>query len=202
MAFCVFQAMLYGLTSCLMMGCGPAYIVQWLIPFLGTASGELDLKHPAILFYGLGAVLGDIPVYIISKELFKSTRIRLSRNRCDNKVLTTLHGYLSDHKSGCGFLLMIALSVLNPLPIDFVAIVAAMCGTSLVDFLCASLIGKGLLRTQFIIYLFSNCSTLTTVTPMKEHSKVLFGVCLTVLLLGASWYRKKRDEIEIDSEDE
>ena len=172
----IFEAVLYGLTSCLMMGCGPAYIVQWLIPFLSSSEG-IDLKHPAILFYGLGAVLGDIPVYIISKELFRSTRVKLDRKRCDNSFLTTMHAHLSNHRSGAGFFFIIALCLFNPLPIDFVAILCAACGTSLADFLCASIVGKGLLRTQLVIYLFSDCSALTTVTPMEENSKV----CLVLL---------------------
>eukprot|EP01064_Diplonema_japonicum_P014067 TRINITY_DN2159_c0_g2_i1.p1 TRINITY_DN2159_c0_g2~~TRINITY_DN2159_c0_g2_i1.p1 ORF type:complete len:241 (+),score=31.23 TRINITY_DN2159_c0_g2_i1:47-724(+) len=187
------------LSSCLM-GCGGAFLLMYLLPFV--EAGE-DGSNIAVFCYGIGSVLGEVPVYFIAEELFRPTRLALQRKRCSCKTLTSLHSLVSS----APYVSVLVFSACSVLPIDITAILCAVLNVTFPDFFLPAIVGKGLFRTQFLLAFFRlSCvkQYIPELTPPSEGTAELafaftaFTGVVTLLI----WLVNFRGDSEILLDDE
>ena len=139
-----------GFLSCCVLGCGGAFLLLALVPFVTTPGQAENAVSLAIVCYGMGTVLGEIPGYYVSWELFRKTRARLQSHHYPHGLLTSAYGLLRGQ--GAAYIPVLVISAI-PLPVDLTAPLCAVVGAPLSDFIFPALVGKALIRTHLLIYL-------------------------------------------------
>ncbi|KAJ9469459.1 hypothetical protein DIPPA_32037 [Diplonema papillatum] len=215
--FCLRWAFL-GFTSCCVAGCGAANLLLFLVPYVratAEAAGSPDLGRDAgeaglaIFCYGIGSVLGEVPLYFAARELGSRVRRALDANKSDLPFLKLAHSYLSPRGADGTYWPLVVASLFNPLPIDATSALCAVCGTPFLDFFLASIVGKGILRTRLLLFFFERSiptnlafRSVDAAVPVEVLFALTAAACVAYLIHWRANFTEMDFEIDDDDDDD
>ena len=143
-----------GVLSCVLFGCGAMNMLVFLLPYVNAA--EQEAATLAIIFYGLGSVVGEYPGYLLSKEKFSAARLQLQGKRHPSKYMTALYAVVSDTSSWQSYCTLIMVSACSPF-VDVAGHICGAFGLSHADYFLPTMVGKGVIKFALAQQVYTRC---------------------------------------------